>query len=70
MIYKVIPGPMEITGTSVDATKLFENIINSAAVSGWKYHSMEVITSVEKSGCINQNPDRTSLYMLIFYKED
>lgn len=71
MIYKVIPGPKTVQGSVVDASKAFEGIINAEANGGWKYHSMESITSVEKPGCFLKGvPQPVVSYMLIFYKED
>ena len=70
MTYKVIPGPKAVHGSSSDAANAFQEIINAEAVDGWKYHSMETITSVTiKAGCTGQSQSK-DLYMLIFYKED
>ena len=70
MKYKVIPGPRAIEGSISNATEEFEKLINANSTDGWKYHSMEVITSVKKPGCGQTVPETTELYMLIFYKED
>ena len=68
MKYKVIPGPKVVSGSANDASDAFQSIINQNAVDGWKYHSMETITSVQK-GCVAPKAQVTS-FMLIFYKED
>lgn len=72
MVYKVVPGPMIVEGNPQEASKKFEDLINANAVDGWKYHSLETITSEEmvKAGCMKPaTPVRTQLYMLIFAKE-
>ena len=70
MQYKVVPGPKLVVGDSSNASKLFQDIINNNAVDGWKYHSMETITTQEKSGCLKGQPAAISSYMLIFEKEN
>lgn len=69
MQYKVVPGPTAIEGKPTDATAQFESIINKYAVDGWKYHSMETITAVEKTGCMKSNQITRHIYMLIFVRE-
>ena len=69
MQYKVVPGPTIVEGVITDATAQFERIINEQASSGWKYHSMETITTVEKPGCFKRNPQPITIYMLIFVRE-
>ena len=70
MVYKVIPGPTTIQGTVTEASNSFEAIINDNARAGWKYHSMETITSYQKPGCLSRDAVYITSYMLIFYKED
>ena len=73
MIYKAIPGPKIVSikdGAYQSATDLFADIINLEAKDGWKYHSMETITTRAKKGCLfNKEIVETSIYMLIFCKE-
>lgn len=73
MIYKAIPGPRVVTikeGEYQQATDLFADIMNSMARDGWTYHSMEVVTTSAKTGCmLNPQVVETNLYMLIFCKE-
>ncbi len=73
MIYKAVPGPKVISvsdGNYNSATSSFASLINSEAVDGWKFHSMETITIQEKVGCaLNQQVVNTNIYMLIFSKE-
>ena len=73
MTYKAIPGPkiLEIkNGDFKSATDSYASIINAEAVDGWKFHSIETITTQEKQGCsFNPQSVNTNIYMLIFYKE-
>lgn len=73
MIYKAIPGPKVINikdGNYQSATDLFANIINQEAAAGWKFYSMETITTQENVGCLfNKQVVNTNIYMLIFCKE-
>lgn len=73
MIYKTVPGPKVVSikdGKVSAATDAFANIINNEARSGWIYHSMETITTQEKTGCfLNQQIINTNIYMLIFCRE-
>ena len=74
MIYKAIPGPMVLSiknGDYASATNTYASIINQEAANGWKFHSLEVITTSEAQGCaFNKQVVNTNIYMLIFYKED
>lgn len=71
MQYKVVSGPKAVEGNKASsATTAFESIINSNAVGGWKYHSMETIVVVPKGGCLKKVQQPVSMYMLIFEKED
>lgn len=71
--YKVVPGPKKINvtkGNTDSAFGTFENIINSEAVNGWEYDSMETISVTENPGCsLFQQPVTVNYYMLIFAKE-
>ena len=73
MIYKAVPGPKVVeikNGDYSSATNLFADIINRNAVDGWKFYSMETITTQEKAGCfLNQQVISVNIYMLIFCKE-
>lgn len=73
IIYKAIPGPKVISisdGNHASATNSFAAIINAEAQAGWTYHSMETITVQEKVGCSLQPQFvNTSIYMLIFYRQ-
>lgn len=73
MIYKAIPGPMVVEIKNNDlqsATNLFADIINAQAADGWRYYSMETITTQEKVGCaLQQQVVSKNIYMLIFCKE-
>lgn len=69
--YKAVAGPKNISvdrGNTQAAFNSFASLINSEAVDGWEYHSMETITVTEKPGCF-QNPIPTNYYMLIFVRE-
>ena len=74
MIYKAVPGPMIITiqdGNFASATNLFADLINREAQGGWKFHSLETITTQETKGCaFNKQVVSTNIYMLIFCKEN
>lgn len=73
MTYKAVPGPKVISianGDFSSATNTYANIINSEAVDGWKFHSIETITTQEAQGCALQKQIvTTNIYMLIFYKD-
>lgn len=48
--YKAVSGPKNINvdkGNTQSAFNTFANLINSEAVDGWEYHSMETITVTE-----------------------
>ena len=69
--YKAVAGPKNISvakGDTQAAFNSFAQLINSEAVQGWEYHSMETITVTEKPGCF-QAPIPTNYYMLIFVRE-
>ncbi len=69
--YKAVSGPKNINvdkGNTQSAFNTFANLINSEAVDGWEYHSMETITVTEKPGCLKQ-PVPTNYYMLIFERD-
>ena len=73
MIYKIVPAPKLVSiqgGKLNQCTDLFEEKINSMARDGWTYVSMETITVREKQGCINPQSVDSTLYMLIFSKEN
>lgn len=75
MIYKAVPGPKIVSidknGGFQSATNLFADLINAQSRDGWKYHSMETITTSETTGCLfNKKVIETNIYMLIFYKEN
>lgn len=71
--YKIVPGPTTLIdvakGTSDQACKSFESIINSNAQAGWTYHSMEMITTKQTKGCLAKQEIVTEYYMLIFEKD-
>lgn len=70
--YKAVSGPKIINvkkGETDSAFETFASIINSEAVDGWVYHSMETITVSEKPGCFLMQPVNVNHYMLIFEKE-
>ena len=73
MTYKAVPGPMVLTiknGDFSSATNTYANLINQEAVDGWKFHSLETITTQETTGCFfNKQVVSTNIYMLIFCKE-
>ena len=78
MIYKAVPGPKVIKIEHDDvsmAIDAFADLINVHAMDGWRFHSIETITTTEthKAGCLFK-PQVTTLehniYMLIFEKED
>ena len=73
MTYKAVPGPKVISvgkdGNQAAATDLFAQIINAEATNGWTYHSMETITVQQQVGCANRDVANTSIYMLIFCRE-
>lgn len=69
--YKAVAGPKSISvdkGNTQAAFNSFAQLINSEAVDGWEYHSMENITVTEKPGCFQQ-PMPVTYYMLIFVRE-
>lgn len=69
--YKAVAGPKSISvdrGDTQAAFNSFAQLINSEAVDGWEYHSMENITVTEKPGCMQQ-PIPVTYYMLIFVRE-
>ena len=69
--YKAVAGPKSISvdrGDTQAAFDSFAQLINSEAVGGWEYHSMENITVTEKPGCFQQ-PMPVTYYMLIFVRE-
>lgn len=69
--YKAVAGPKSISvdrGDTQAAFNSFAQLINSEAVDGWEYHSMENITVTEKPGCFQQ-PMPVTYYMLIFVRE-
>ena len=66
MIYKVVDAPHIVEG---DPCKVFEELININAQDGWRYHSMETITKVEKGGCFKKE-EVYKIYMLIFEKDE
>ncbi len=78
MIYKAIPGPKKIQIENDNlsmATDAFANLVNTNAVDGWKFYSLETITTTEtiKTGCaFNQQVSvvEHNIYMLIFCKEE
>ena len=74
MTYKIVAGPKTVTikgGNYQSACNLFADIINAEAKDGWKYISMETITTQENVGCaFNKSVQTVSIYMLIFGKED
>ena len=74
MIYKAVPGPKVVTiqdGNYASATNLFADLINREAAGGWKFYSMETITTQESTGCaLNKQTISTNIYMLIFCKEN
>ena len=73
MIYKAVPGPMIVSikhGDFKSATDTFAALINQEAVDGWKFHSLEVVTTQENKGCaLFPQYVNTNIYMLIFSKE-
>lgn len=72
MIYKIVPGPTNVTitkGNWQSACDVFAQIINTEARDGWKFVSMETITTSENQGCLSNNVVYTNIYMLIFVKE-
>ena len=73
MIYKAIPGPQIVgikNGKYHEATDLFANMINEQAAAGWKFVSMETISTVATKGCLFwKQIITTDIYMLIFCKE-
>jgi len=78
MQYKCVPAPMQITinnKSSYDgAVRSFADLINSEAVSGWKFHSMESIKVRQDPGCLaglfGQRGETVEYNMLVFYNED
>ena len=74
MIYKAVPGPKVLTiknGDFSSATNAYAELINAEAQGGWKFHSLETITTQETTGCaFNKQVVTTSIYMLIFCKEE
>ena len=74
MTYKAVPGPKVIeikNGDYSSATNAFADLINTHAVDGWKFYSLETITTKEKKGCaFNPQINETNIYMLIFCKEN
>ena len=78
MIYKAVPGPKTVTiknDNYQSACDLFVDIINREAADGWKYVSMETVTTeeVKTSGCVFNKQETlvtTYIYMLIFCKEN
>ena len=77
MIYKAVPGPKVVRIENDDlsmATNAYAQLINANATDGWRFHSLETVTTTEtvKSGCfLNKQVDTIehNIYMLIFCKE-
>ena len=78
MIYKAVPGPKVITIENDNismATDAFANLINANATDGWRFYSLETITTTEtnKVGCALNAQTVTkehNIYMLIFEKDE
>lgn len=74
MIYKVVPGPQVVVikdHNYQSACDLFADIMNREAAAGWKYCSMQTITTQETVGCAFQKQIvNKSMYMLIFCREN
>lgn len=72
--YKLVEGPttsqiLSEEGNNEDAIESFETIIAEQSQQGWRYHSMEPITTERTEGCISKTTVRTTFYMLIFEKD-
>lgn len=73
--YKTIPGPKVLVINSGDAIDFrpFQDLINSHAVDGWVFHSMENVAVEEKPGCLSAlfggKPTLTNFYMFIFERD-
>ena len=73
MTYKAVVGPQVVgikKGNYQSACDSYAALINSEAKDGWKFYSMETITTTETVGCLwNKHQVNTEIYMLIFCKE-
>lgn len=73
MIYKAVPGPTIVgikKGNYQSAVDLFADVMNAQAADGWKFHSLQTLTTQEKVGCfLSKQIVNTEIYMLIFCKE-
>lgn len=73
MIYKAVPGPTIVgikKGNYQSAVDLFADVMNAQAADGWKFHSIQILTTQEKVGCfLSKQVVNTEIYMLIFCKE-
>lgn len=75
--YKCVQAPTAIkisTKQGVQkAMSQFTDLINSEAVDGWRFYSMENIVVVEKAGCLaglfGASETNLEVNMLVFVKE-
>lgn len=71
-MYRIVPAPKNIeikNGDVSQATKAYEKIMNDMSDQGWKFVSMEQLSTTEVKGCLfNKTAVTTSFNILIFEK--
>jgi hypothetical protein len=73
MQYKVVPGPTASVGGLLSGPNLMksaepvERIIQQAAASGWKLHSID--SSVASGKCLCIFPRNVEVKLIVFYKD-
>ena len=72
--YKLVAGPttsqfLSKNGSNDDAVKSFQTVIDQNAAAGWRYHSMEPISTTQTKGCIFKQTIVSTFYMLVFEKD-
>ena len=70
-MYKVVPAPVVVDtkGGGAGATALFQDLLNREAAGGWRFVSMEAITTTTTTGCLMwKQRINTEHNMLVFVK--
>ncbi len=72
--YKCVPGPAQLVVKSQNdaatAVRSYADLINSEAVNGWEFYSLETMSVAQAAGCTGNDKAPPVLFnMLIFRKE-
>ncbi len=67
MVYKTVLGPKQVPSeVGYDFAGEFDKIINQYAAQGWEYHSVQIITQMERKTALS--PIYANYYLFIFKK--